>query len=634
MTKRSVVTKPFTAKNVIAKYRPLSLAVALLSMSSVATAQEFSQTIFFGDSLTDTGRLAQIGKNSLAAPIFSNAQQSFTTNPDTTWAGVLANAYGHTATANDGKTLTGTNYAVGGARTKEDVARVAPILGFTLFTIPSTQTQVDSYLKLTNNQADPKALYTVWTGANDLFEAANAKSPEQALGIITTAASHQATLVKQLGQAGANYILVPNIPDVGVTPSYVNDPAKSATATTAAKLYNQTLYKSLGNQGVNVIPANTFALLQEAVGNKAGFGFTNVNEPACQNLDTDLTSLACKQSDWQATSANANETYAFADGIHPSGRTHRILAQYYRSIIETPAYIGQIPQRLIYDGTATAKQLHRRLENLDRHQHSVWFDADVGGDKFITNADNKPSFMLGFDIPQTHGHVGAYLKYRNQEHQLGKNIHADISQVGLGLYRHYDKNQFRLKVSAGIDRLHIDTKRQLDWDGPARVHQAKGSGRRLHANLQGSHSINTGKATYRPYLGVGIQSVKVAELIENQPQLSTALHFHQQAQKSVQGEIGINWQYDINPTIQLIADVGHRYEFKDKTDPISTSLPSMLEYRQGFSTPVASIKRHSTHAYVGTKFNFGRASVSAGLNATHHNSTHDVGGFVGMQTSF
>lgn len=60
----------------------------------------------------------------------------------------------------------------------------------------------------------------------------------------------------------------------------------------------------------------------------------------------------------------------------------------------------------------------------------------------------------------------------------------------------------------------------------------------------------------------------------------------------------------------------------------------MLEYRQGFSTPVASIKQHSTHAYVGTKFNFGRASVSAGLNATHHNNTHDVGGFVGMQTSF
>ncbi|WP_204321794.1 hypothetical protein, partial [Streptococcus pneumoniae] len=68
------------------------------------------------------------------------------------------------------------------ARTKEDVVKNAPVPFFTipLFTIPSAQTQINRYLTLNNHQADPKALYTVWTGANDLFEAAKAPTQLQA----------------------------------------------------------------------------------------------------------------------------------------------------------------------------------------------------------------------------------------------------------------------------------------------------------------------------------------------------------------------------------------------------------------------------------------------------------------------
>ena len=633
MTKHSVVTKPFATKNVIAKYRPLSLAVALLSMSSIATAQEFSQTIFFGDSLTDTGRLAQIGKNSLAAPLFSNAQQSFTTNPDTTWAGVLANAYGHTATANDGKTLTGTNYAVGGARTKEDVARVAPILGFTLFTIPSTQTQVDSYLKLTNHQADPKALYTVWTGANDLFEAANAKSPEQALGIITTAANHQATLVKQLGQAGANYILVPNIPDVGVTPSYVNDPAKSATATTAAKLYNQTLYKSLDNQGVNVIPANTFALLQEAVSNKAGFGFENVTSAACPNATSSISSLACTQNNW--ATPKANETHAFADGIHPSGRTHRILAQYYRSIIDSPAQIGRLPQQLTHSGKANQQQLARRLNSLHNHRQSLWIDGNVSNYQLDKHSKmDKPNIMLGLNVANTHKHTGAYLNYQKQDHRLSSTINADVKQIGVGVYHRHDFNQLRISANVGLDRLDVHTDRHIAWDGETRSHQARATGKRLHANLQGSYGFSQGNATYRPYIGINAQEVQLNDLVENQSTLSTALNFDMPTQQSLQGEIGINMDYALNDKTSLIAGLGYQHEFKDSDKTIYTTVSSIREYNQGFAMPVKFHKQNVTNAHLGATLALGKTSLNAGIHANHQDGDTNVGGFVGVQMAF
>ena len=184
----------------------------------------------------------QIGKNSLASSVFNQAQPSFTTNTDPVWSSILAKSYGHTADANDGTTLTGTNHAVGGARTKEDVVKMHLFLFSPFLYLPSHQhkTQINRYLTLNNHQADPKALYTVWTGANDLFEAAKAPTQLQAAEIITTAANDQANLVGQLGQAGAKHILVPSLPDVGVTPEYAQDPTKSATASLSAHIYNQT----------------------------------------------------------------------------------------------------------------------------------------------------------------------------------------------------------------------------------------------------------------------------------------------------------------------------------------------------------------------------------------------------------
>lgn len=614
------------------KVRPLSLALAIAGIGSSVSAQEFSQTVFFGDSLTDTGRLQNIIKNSIAAPFLPTPQPSFTTNPDPTWAGVLANSYGHKATPNDGKTLTGTNYAVGGARTKEDVARVDPKSGLTLFTIPSTRAQMDNYLKLTNNRADPHALYAVWTGANDLFEAANATNPAQALGVITTAASHQATLVKQLGQAGANYILVPNIPDVGITPSYVGDPAKSATATAAAKLYNQTLYKSLSSQGVNVIPANTFALLQEAVGNKAGFGFENVTNPACPKATSGISSLACTQSDW--ASPNANETHAFADGIHPSGRTHRILAQYYRSIIDSPAQIGRLPQQLTQSGKANHQQLTRRLNNLQNHQQSLWIDGNISNHQLDKhNKIDNPNIMLGLNIANNH-HTGAYLNYQKQDYRLSSAINSDVKQIGIGLYHRHDFERLRVSANVGLDRLDVHTDRHIAWDGEKRSHQARATGKRLHAALQGSYGFSQGNATYRPYIGINAQEVQLNELIENQHTLSTALSFDMPTQQSLQGEIGINMDYTINDKTSLLAGLGYQHEFKDNDKTIHTTVSSVHEYNQSFATPVKFRKQNATSAHLGATLTLGKTRLNAGIHASHQDGDTNVGGFVGAQMAF
>lgn len=627
-----------TLKAVAHTYRPLSMAIALMGLSSIATAQEFSQTVFFGDSLTDTGRLVQIGKNSLASSVFNQAQPSFTTNTDPVWSSILAKSYGHTADANDGTTLTGTNYAVGGARTKEDVVKNAPVPFFTipLFTIPSAQTQINRYLTLNNHQADPKALYTVWTGANDLFEAAKAPTQLQAAEIITTAANDQANLVGQLGQAGAKHILVPSLPDVGVTPEYAQDPTKSATASLSAHIYNQTLYQSLNNQTTNVIAANTFALLKEAVSNPAGFGFSNVTEPACQNLDANLSSLACKPSDWQQTAANANETYAFADKIHPSGRTHRILAQYYRSIIDSPTQMGQLPQHLIKHGQQSQQQLVRRLDSLNNHQQSLWIDGSISNHALDTrNKIDRPTIKLGLDIARPNQHTGAYLTYQQQDYHLSDSITADVKQTGIGLYHRHDFDHLRISANLGVDHLSTQSLRQIMWDGENRNHQAHATGKRRYASVQGSYGFTQNNVTYRPYVGIHAQDIKQNRFFENQPNLSTALSFKLPDHQSLQADIGVNIDYAMNDKLNLLAGLGYQHEFKDNNKTVETAVLSNRDYHRSFVTTVPFDKKHTTHAHLGATLALGNNThLNAGIQANHQDHDTKVGGFVGAQMAF
>ena len=89
----------------------LAVALALAAAPVFAQDAPFSQTVFFGDSLTDSGhfRPALIG---LVGPNGALIGR-FTTNPGLVWSEYLADHYGTDATSdNQG----GTNYAVGGAR--------------------------------------------------------------------------------------------------------------------------------------------------------------------------------------------------------------------------------------------------------------------------------------------------------------------------------------------------------------------------------------------------------------------------------------------------------------------------------------------------------------------------------------
>ncbi|MEO6154886.1 MAG: SGNH/GDSL hydrolase family protein, partial [Thermomonas sp.] len=315
----------------------LAAALALAAMPLYAQNQPtFTQTVFFGDSLTDSGfyRPFLIQTQGPSAGLVGQ----FTTNPGLVWAQFLADYYGTDASPAWGLTTTGiaagtgTNYAAGGATFKAGPG--FPPTPPTQYA-PTIPTQVAAYLSGNGGVADPGALYTVWGGANDLFFHLNGLSTQaQFLG----AAGTEVALIGTLTQAGARYILVPTIPDVGRTPFGLSQGAAGSAGITAlVQAYNQTLFGGLASANLRVIPLDTFNFIRELSSAPATYGFSNVTGMACFGVPS---SLVCSPS---TTVPGGAESYAFADSVHPTTAAHRLLGQFAVSVIEGPRQIAILP---------------------------------------------------------------------------------------------------------------------------------------------------------------------------------------------------------------------------------------------------------------------------------------------------
>src|SRR5690606_13566022 len=180
--------------------------------------------------------------------------------------------------------------------------------------IPSLATQMNNYLAANGGSADPNALYTVWGGANDVF--AVVADPTQAQAIIGGAVTAQIGIVGTLQAAGAQYVLVPNLPDIGITPSFrAGGAAAMGQGTALAAAYNDALFGGLAANGLRVIPVDTFHFLQEVVADPGQYGFANVTTAGCgmQPAPAGDSSLFCNPGSY--VDPNVQTSYLFADGV-------------------------------------------------------------------------------------------------------------------------------------------------------------------------------------------------------------------------------------------------------------------------------------------------------------------------------
>ena len=313
----------------LTKLSRLGIAAILISFSPLkATASSFSDFVFFGDSITDSGNVFVATGGEIEVPPFggiipqrSYASQTFSN--DRVWAQYIADFNGLSA---EPSLIGGTNFAFGGA-TNQPLEEVPS---------PSLEEQFAFWQQATGNQADPDALYFLQGGPNDIRIATTLGSDLAANALLQNAVDSIDTIVAGLIDAGANNIAVINAPNMGLTPeSILGDITDRAT--TLSQVYNTSLEQTLTSfqsEPINLITIDSFDFINSIT-----------NDPTAFDLpETTITNLPCILPD--SVCSNPDE-YIFYDGIHPTSATQFQFANLVNQQIQEPSQSTPEPSTLV-----------------------------------------------------------------------------------------------------------------------------------------------------------------------------------------------------------------------------------------------------------------------------------------------
>jgi len=618
---------PSSAKN--RTYTPslkrLSKAILAITLSSVgvAHASDYSSVTFFGDSLTDGGYFKK------ATEALGHPQSGqYTTNPDNTWATPFAESLGLNSVQNTydeatGQQMTtGNNYAIGGARSGIDLQhdKYEDTTGKPL-PVYSTRSQVDRYLA--DKDIDSKGLYTVWTGANDLF--AVVKDVPNASNIISAAVSDEVATVKKLHDNGANYIVVPNIPDVGLTPNFVGTPL-ATFGTGLVNQYNEALYSGVKNTGANVIPLDTFSLVQQVAANPTAYGFRNVTDKACKNT----SSVECGRADLDKP--GAENSYFFADGVHPTGRAHRMIADYANSVVTAPSQVSVLPHIATQSGLATNERLQTHINQRQNQNHTLqstspegWVSANINSlDVAGFESSGNAQLLLGLDFAHNNlpnAMTGVYANLSQSELDSSKRTgldKVDFDELGLGLYHSHNLGKVQLNGALGYSTIDMEINRKVSLDNYTRNYKSDVDGSRYYASLQAGYPMQMGNlaqftnTTITPYLGATANRVKLDAIKEGAADDPIAMQFDEQKYNTVYGTLGVKANSRLSNNLNVFGDVHYQKQLDDNHKEVTARVNTLSD--MSFTAPKASLDDDSFGASLGLSRQFKSFFGSAGVS--------------------
>lgn len=307
--------------------RSLARSVLLASwmVPLPALAGSYTGLYVLGDSLSDQGNLFA-ATSALGPGLGLPAQPA----PDHYFNGRFSNGpvYPEALARDLGVSITpsllgGTNFAFGGARTDYNVVEAPPSgeQSFPRAAYPwSLNLERDAFTaRAAAAGADPNALYVVFSGSNDVTDILRRRLDPAAT--ISNAVRGIVGAVDAVKAAGAQTVLVPNLPDLGLVPRVTSlealSPGISALATRLASQFNAALASALSREaGVRIIQFDTFGFLRNVVANPSRYGFSNATQ-ACFSgfVAPDPNATVCADPD----------QYVFWDAEHPTTRLHTLL---------------------------------------------------------------------------------------------------------------------------------------------------------------------------------------------------------------------------------------------------------------------------------------------------------------------
>lgn len=611
------------------KILPFVVSSFMYFGATASYATSFDNVVIFGDSLSDSGNVA----------LYSTGTQSrYTTNPGKTAAELVAEGLGYTVSPS---LAGGTNYAWGGAGVSNS-----------LYTgIPTLPQQLALYLSSTNGSADANTLYEVWGGANDIFGLIQTSGVtlSQLVSGTTTAATTELSLLSSLKSAGANYVVVYNLPNMGLTPSALEQGATvSSYLTQLSTLYNSTLSSgldSLSSSGLNIVPVNVYGLLNEIIANPSAYGFSNVTNEAC---GVGSSSLACGPAGSGATytyAAGTNASYLFADGVHPTTATHVLLAQAVLAELAAPEQMSLLSEVPLSITNAQYRAIkNEMLNDADGKDTRIFVNLDYNHQKLKASSNspeltnNNVNLTFGSDAQitdQVSAGVGMSLNQQDGHiaGAVGQYSLFDVSALGYGLYH---KDGLYVGGFANAGSLHFtNIKRRIQLGSTTRVETADAQGYHVGGGVDGGYWFNFKDLKTGPFVHAEWQTIKLNSFAEDGSD-STAMWFGKQQRDSFVTSLGWRLKGDWNYNKVIFSPFAElAWNHDSQANPLSV--------RAGLNTMGGSFvmtgytpEKDWGSASIGLSTQYSKdmsAWVTANTDFSHHNADN-LGVNLGMKYSF
>lgn len=575
-------------------------ATALLSAALFGTsigAQAYSNVVIFGDSLSDGG-------------IYGSR---FTTNPGLTSTEYFAQGLGTTTTTS---TTGGTNYAQGGARVALASASTPPGAAQRPIT-----TQVAEYFTKTGGVADANTVYVIQGGPNDLLQS-------QTQASIIAAGTSFGGQIAALSAAGAKLIVMPNVPNLGVTPLSAGNPAGG---TAASQGYNAVVQKAVTAYGVDVAVLDEYALISEVVANPVAYGFTNVTGVAC----TTGSSISCSPA--TLVTPNAASTYLFADGVHPTTGAQKVIAQYMLATVNAPSQISLLSAAPLAGSQSRMRSLTANMPHAGGMWHS-FVDYDHATTKYGETKSTDNGFLAGVDRSIGAGRVGLSFGYQSFKGSFGSGAGGfTLKEPSVGVYYNtaLGKDGATGDVTASVSYGHLkadDIKRNITLGTATRTETGSTSGSHWSAAVKAQINAGTlagGKATHGPVISLGYEDIKLNAFDEAaSAYTSTAMSYGAQSRRGFVASLGYQVKGNFG-RMSPYARVGYEFDGtrgsgvrSHLSSTYSGFTPTPLETSDGFRAELGTgfAITPTINAHLGLSSTFGKKSgkensVNIGVDA-------------------
>ena len=587
------------------------LAGCLLAMAcaqAYAAPNPYTHFVVFGDSLNDAGTFADTGGPAGSTQRYTNrtgpvyldgSGEVRSLNSTQILGGKLGYTADQTASSNSAVRAgngqpDGNNWAVGGYRTDQILDSI------TTNSATGDRTRA-GYLPSNNFRADPNALYYLSGGGNDFLQGRVTSLPQA-----SAAADRLADSVQTLQTAGAKYVMVWLLPDIGLTPAINGSPLQAFTSQLSAQ-FNTELVSRLQNINAEIIPLNIPVLLNEAFANPAQFGLATD-----QNLTaTCFSGSGCTENArYGINSATPDPTkLIYNDSVHPTEAGQRLIADYAYSLLSAPWELTLLPQ--MAQGTLRAHQ--DELRNQWMADWENWQDVgqwraivsgggqhqDFDGQDSVTSADgNGYNLNIGGSYRLDDAwRVGVAAGFYNQKLEAGTNDSDYKLNTYLGTaFAQYQQNRIWADMALTAGHLDYDSlKRKFQLGANERSEKGDTSGFVEAFSARIGYDIAQQASSpwhLSPFVSADFSKVKVDGYTEDGND-STALTFGDQESISRRLGIGLQGKYQITPQTQVFGEVAHEREYNDDTQDVAinlNSLPNNQFTLEGY-TPQTNLNR-------------------------------------------